>query len=283
MRLALGLADYNAASAYLPLSLSRCLFLVIGISVFIACVWRAHSKISFTYPVRILGSLPLHMKSFYIFYTHTSFIFLFVCNLNWCCCLFFSVFRIFPTFFNKNIYVLFFIIYLCFLSAIQCNVLPSTRSTFAVGTLWFLVDIKLHFHVATFVFKATPTCCTNCIVYTLSIRNKRKTFNFVLTAIALCHQHQSAVCLFFSFSFAFTAQQKQEERGKHFMAHLCSFLFRFFLRVFVYVLITFMWLIYVEGSRHKMPAVSASRVSVCVCVWVVRVLANLALSREGAQ
>lgn len=103
-----------------------------------------------------------------------------------------------------------------------------------------------------------------------------------MTAIALCHQHQSAVCLFFSFSFAFTAQQKQEERGKHFMAHLCSFLFRFFLRVFVYVLITFMWLIYVEGSRHKMPAVSASRVS--VWVWVVRVLANLALSRrEGAQ
>lgn len=63
------------------------------------------------------------------------------------------------------------------------------------------------------------------------------------------------------------------------MAHLCSFLIRFFLRVFVYVLITFMWLIYVEGSRHKMPAVSAGRVS----VWVVRVLANLALSREGAQ
>lgn len=223
------------------------------------------------------------MKSFYTFYTHTSFIFLFVCNLNWCCCLFFSMFRVFPTFFNKNIYVLFFIIYLCFLSAIQCNVLPTTRSTFAVGTLWFLVDIKLHFHVATFVFKATPTCCTNCIVYTLSIWNKK---NFQSCCDCNCFVSSTSMCslpFFFSFSFAFTAQQKQEERGKHFMAHLCSFLFRFFLRVFVYVLITFMWLIYVEGSRHKMPAVSASRVCVWVCVWVVRVLANLALSREGAQ
>lgn len=73
-------------------------------------------------------------------------------------------FAFFPHFLIK-IYICFFIIYLCFLSAIQCNVLPATRSTFPVKTLWFLVDIKLHFHAATFVFKATPTCCTNCILF----------------------------------------------------------------------------------------------------------------------
>lgn len=67
-----------------PLSLSFCLFLVIGISVFIACVWRAHSKISFTYPVRILGSSlhtphhtpHPHIKLLHFLYAHFFHIFI---------------------------------------------------------------------------------------------------------------------------------------------------------------------------------------------------------------
>lgn len=102
-------------------------------------------------------------------------------------------------------------------------------------------------------------------MYTLSIWNKKKNFQSCCDCNCFVSSTSKCSLVFFPLLLLPSAQQKQEERGKHFMAHLCSFLFRFFLRVFVYVLITFMWLIYVEGSRHKMPAVSASRVCVCGC------------------
>lgn len=162
---------------------------------------------------------------------------------------------------------------LSFCNTMQCS--TYYFFPFPLETLWFLVDIKLHFHVATFVFKATPTCCTNCIsFYSICIPYQfeiKKKLSILFWLQLLCVVNIKVQFGFFLLLLLPSAQQKQEERRKHFMAHLCSFLFRFFLRVFVYVLITFMWLIYVEGSRHKMPAVFASRVCVflCVCGWCV--------------